>query len=212
MIPVLMITYNRLAYTKQALEALFNVRGAKVYIIDNCSTDGTVEWLKKQKEAWSITYLNKNIGIAGAMNLFLSFTKGAEYVGKVDNDTIVQPDFIEKMLPHMKKADIVQAKHPILKETHPQGFDEWVRGMKSDGALKFNHFVGGSGILFKRSVVNKIPETEWKLYGWRQWQKEHPEIKKAFATDVEVRLLDTDENGNNYPAEYQFYYEETKRL
>lgn len=206
-----MITYNRLEFTKQALKALFNVRGAKVYIIDNCSTDGTVEYLKKQKEAFSISYLNKNIGIAGAMNLFLKMTKDAEFVGKIDNDTIVQPEFIEKMLPHMQKADIVQAKHPILKATHPGGFDQWVKSMKADGTLRFNHFVGGSGILLKRSIVDKIPETEWKLGGWREFQRQRPELKKAFATDVEIKLLDTDENGAQYEA-YPQYYKSTGRI
>lgn len=209
-----MITYNRLHYTKQALEALFNVRGAKIYIIDNGSTDCTIEWLKSQpwKVVWSITYLPKNIGIAGAMNLFLSFTKDAEFVGKCDNDTILPPDFIEKMLPHMNKADLVQAKHPILKETYPGGFDAWVKTMKQDGALRYNHFIGGSGIVFKRSIVDKIPDTEWKLGGWRQWQREHPQYRKAFATDVEIQLLDTNEQGANYSTELESYYKETQRL
>lgn len=212
MIPVLFITYNRLEFTKQALKALFNVRGAKVYIIDNDSTDGTVDYLKKQKEAHSASFLNKNIGIAGAMNLFIKFTESDEYVAKIDNDTIVQADFLEKMLPHMKKADLVQAKHPILKATHPLGFDQWVKTMKQDGPLRFNHFIGGSGILFKRNIVNHIPVTDWKLGGWRQWQREHPEYKKAFATDVEIKLLDTNERGADYLPELKYYYQETQRL
>jgi hypothetical protein len=49
------------------------------------------------------------------------------------------------------------------------------------------------------------------LGGWRQFQREHPELKKAFATDVEVHLLDTNENGADY-SQYPNYYRETKRL
>lgn len=219
MIPILFITYNRLEYTKIALEALLAADHTQVYIIDNGSSDGTQEWLASYLLTcpWEYNWYHKpiynanNLGIAGAMNQFLALTREAEFVGKVDNDTIVPPDFITRMLHHMNKADIVQAKHPILKATHPGGFDSWVASMPADGPLRYNHFVGGSGILFRRSIVQQVPYTDWMLGGWRQFQREHPELKKAFATDVEVRLLDTDENGSDY-SQYPDYYKETKRL
>jgi rhamnopyranosyl-N-acetylglucosaminyl-diphospho-decaprenol beta-1,3/1,4-galactofuranosyltransferase len=68
MIPVLMITYNRLEYTKKALEALFLSQGRKIFIIDNGSSDGTREWLESHpwKMTMNITYNKDNIGIAGA--------------------------------------------------------------------------------------------------------------------------------------------------
>lgn len=212
-IPVLMITYNRLEYTRQALDALFNSRWVKIYIIDNGSTDGTQSWFWEQpwSAAWNIIINDHNQGVAGAMNQFLNRTQDAEFVGKVDNDTIVQPDWCEKLLAHMDKADIVQAKHPILKATHPAGFDDWVKGMPADGALRYHHFVGGSGILFRRNIVKKVPDTEWVLGGWRQFQRDHPQLRKAFATDVQIKLLDTTEDGADY-SKFPDYYRETKRL
>lgn len=108
----------------------------------------------------------------------------------------------------MKKADIVQAKHKLIEASKVGTFDEWTSKMPADGALRFNHFVGGSGILFKRQLVNHIPETENKIMGWRTFQREHPELKKAFATDVEIELLDQD----GYPEEYQEYYKQTGRV
>lgn len=210
MIPILMITYNRLEYTKKALEALEKNKLAYLCIIDNGSTDGTVEWLSSLKSFWiTAKWFNAiNIGIAGAMNQFLELTKQCKYVGKVDNDTIVPPDFIERMLPHMEKADIVQAKHPLIAASGVGTFDQWVSKMPSIGEnLKANHFVGGSGILFRRQLVDRIPETENKIMGWRQWQREHPEVVKAFATDVEIELLD--EHGY---SDYPEYYKQTGRV
>ena len=208
-IPVLMITYNRLEYTKRAYKALSECYGATPFVIDNASTDGTREWLRENvPQFWS---MSENKGISGAMNFFLDHTRNEYFVAKVDNDTIIPPDFLESMMVHMTKADIVQAKHPILKATHPGGFDDWVKNMPSDGALRFNHFVGGSGILFHRQLVDRIPDTDWKLGGWRKWQGMHPKVKKAFATDVEVQLLDTNEDGADY-SQYPEYYRETKRL
>lgn len=215
MIPVLMITYNRMEYSKKAFAALLKVKGAIPFIIDNGSNDGTYDWLCEESIDHSgdieVFTLESNIGIAGAMNLFLEMTKDYQYVGKADNDTLLPRNFIEKMLPHMVKADIVQAKHPLIPASGVGTFDEWVSKMPGDGPLRFNHFVGGSGILFNRAIVDRIPNTEWKLGGWRQWQRDHPEVKKAFATDVEIELLDTNEAGTDY-SKYPEYYKETKRL
>lgn len=208
MIPVLMITYNRLEYTRKALRALFMCH-CGIFVIDNGSTDGTVNYLKEfNRFCINELILNKtNIGIAGAMNQFLELTKDYQYVGKCDNDTLLPSDFIERMLPHMAKADIVQAKHPLIKASGVGTFDEWTSKMPADGALRFSHFVGGSGILFKRQLVDKIPETDNKIMGWRQFQKEHPELRKAFATDVEIELLD-EKGYQDYPE----YYKQTGRV
>jgi glycosyltransferase involved in cell wall biosynthesis len=208
-IPVLMITYNRLEYTKKALPALLNSGCGKVYVIDNGSNDGTVEYLKNIFEPGylDLTLNYENKGIAGAMNQFLQMTKGCEYVAKVDNDTIVPYGWLQIMLQYMDKCDIIQAKHYIIPATDPGGWQGFISKMKNDGTLFFNHFVGGSGILCKRSVVTEIPATQWALGGWREFQRQRPDLVKAFCSDVEIKLLD--EHGyQDYPE----YYKQTKRL
>jgi len=209
MIPILMITYNRLEYTKKALESLFDCLYAKMYIIDNGSTDGTVNWIYNSGFVMGRNFIvnSENKGISYAMNQFLELLDNVYIAGKVDNDTLVPRDFIEKMLPHMGKADIVQAKHKLIDASGVGTFDQWVSKMPADGALRYNHFVGGSGILFKRQLVNHIPETENKIMGWRTFQREHPELKKAFATDVEIELLD-EHSYTDYPE----YYKQTGRV
>jgi glycosyltransferase involved in cell wall biosynthesis len=211
-IPVLMITHNRLAYTKKALEALFNSKGVQVYIIDNASTDGTVEWLESQpwKVAWNIIFNKENRGIADAMNQFLELTKYCNYVGKADNDTLIPQDWAEILLNDLQanNLDIIQAKHPIIPATHPQGWDGFVSNMEQPSpGIFLNHFVGGSGIIFRRDKIHHIPQTEWVLGGWRQFQREHPELKKAFTDHVEVELLDA----HGY-TDFPDYYKRTKRL
>lgn len=214
MIPVLMITYNRLEYTKQAFEALLNsgVGAANIYIIDNNSTDGTQEWLKGQPWARRVILNKENYGVAYAMNQFLEMTPGIEYAGKVDNDTLVTKNWHETLLAkcHSFGIDMIQAKHPIIKATNPKGWNGFTANMKReqrDASILYHHFIGGSGIVFKRWNILKVPETQWKLYGWRQYQREHPELIKAFCEDVEVKLLD--EHGY---TDYPEYYKETGRI
>lgn len=214
-VPVLMITYNRLDYTKTALPALMECTGVRVHVIDNGSTDGTQRWILDQPFINKLHLIlnDQNQGIAGAMNQFLKSTTGYAFCGKVDNDTIAHGtwalDLMEKCVDH--KIDIIQARHPLISAVaNGKNFDEWVAtmpGEKYDASIRYHHFVGGSGIVFKRKTILRIPETEWKLYGWRQYQREHPELRKAFCTSVSVDLLDA-HGFSDYPE----YYKETGRV
>lgn len=216
MIDALMITHNRLEYTKKALAALVESDCAEIFLIDNGSTDETRSWIY-ENFAWEPDefidsdkkikpFEGQGNSIASAMNLFLRHSK-TEYLIKIDNDTIIPPDFCARMMPHMRYADIVQAKHPIIKATDPGGWEGFTKNMKRENGLLYNHFVGGSGIIFKRDKVKLIPETEWVIGGWRQFQREHPELKKAFCEDVEIELLDA-HGYDDYPE----YYKKTRRL
>lgn len=212
-VPVLMITYNRLEYTKKALEALLNSdAGQSICIIDNASTDGTREYLRQLFKHATVLFMPKNFGIAKAMNEFLNLTKKCEFVAKVDNDTLVPPNWCHiltnKLIEH--KIDMIQAKHHIIPATHPDGWEGFTKNMKrekNDPSIYYNSFIGGSGIVFRRDKVNAIPETEWKLGGWRRFQLEHTELKKAFCDELEIKLLD--EHGY---GDYVDYYKETKRI
>ena len=213
-VPVLMITYNRLEYTKQALKALIESDCGTIYIIDNGSTDGTERWLKDKlistnpDHRISCFFMYENTGIAGAMNVFLKLTADQPVVAKVDNDTIVPPDFFNRMLPCLQECHIVQAKHHIIPATDPLGWHHFVKDMREIApGLRVNHFVGGSGILFDRKIVDAIPQTGWMLGGWREFQRHRPDLIKAFYDKVEIKLLD--EHGY---SDYPDYYKQTKRL
>lgn len=210
--PVLMITHNRLEFTKKSLKALKGSNVGKIYIIDNASTDGTVEWLKKQKGIELI--LNKeNKAIAGTMNQFLEMTDGEEFVGKVDNDTVVEPDWLEKLIMHARinNLDIIQAKHHIFHNSY-DSWNEWMSHLTNKNKIYLSQYVGGSGVAInRRTVTPEIPLTSWALGGWTQYQTEHPELRKAFTNEVEVELLDME--GDNEPryGDYPEYYKMVKR-
>lgn len=212
MIPVLLTTYNRLEYTKQALKSLLNADNCAVTVIDNASTDGTAEWLKSlQNSKIKVIYNKENLGVSGAMNQFFELTKDDEWVGKVDNDTLVPPLWATKLMIHARDRgiDIIQAKHPIIRATHKGGWDGLMKGLKKIDQGTYQHIcVGGSGILIRRSVIKEpLPKTDWILGGWFDWQLAHPEIKKTFYEGVEIKLLDEKGYGD-YPE----YYKNTGRI
>lgn len=208
---VLFLTYQRPEYTKQAFNALLDSDCGNIIVIDNGSNYGLPLWLSQQASDRVTILLNgKNLGISGAMNQFLSLSNGCEFVGKIDSDTIVKNDWWNILKNDLieNNLDAIQCKHHIIKETNPNGWDGFTSKMKNPKlGIFLNHFIGGSGIIFRREKVNNIPNTNSAIMGWREFQKQNPNFKVGFSENTEIKLLD---EGGYY--DYPEYYKETGRI
>ena len=99
-----MVTFNRLEFTKQAIDAVasFTNFPYALTVVDNCSQDGTQDTLKELKRRGvikNLVLLNENIGVARASNLAWQQEPQAGYYLKLDNDIVVQkPDWLNRMV------------------------------------------------------------------------------------------------------------------
>ncbi len=89
-----MVTFNRLAFTRRAIEALvLNTDYPHVLtVVDNASTDGTREYLLEQKKNGAIRNLilmDENIGVAKASNIAWITEPEAGFYLKLDNDIVI---------------------------------------------------------------------------------------------------------------------------
>lgn len=100
MIPIILQTYNRISYTMQVIASIHNhiLHQYSLIVIDNASTDGTVEYLQLMKKLNIIQHLilnTENLGIAEPKNQGLdivrelSKTQEIKYVCLTDNDIVV---------------------------------------------------------------------------------------------------------------------------
>lgn len=90
MIDLLIVSYNTQDKLERALTTLNSdyAPGAwKLYIADNGSTDGSVEWLKQHSHLYNIEniWFNENIGYAGAINQMAAQTD-SEYLAALNAD------------------------------------------------------------------------------------------------------------------------------
>ena len=98
------VTYNRLELLKENLEALkkqtYSI--SKIVIIDNHSTDATKDYLELYKDdsKYIVIRTDKNIGGSGGFSLGLkeSVKSGCDYTWLMDDDTIPEPDALEKLV------------------------------------------------------------------------------------------------------------------
>jgi rhamnopyranosyl-N-acetylglucosaminyl-diphospho-decaprenol beta-1,3/1,4-galactofuranosyltransferase len=91
------VTNNRLALLEECLAALKRQSFllADLIVVDNGSTDGTIDWLKKQHGLSVIE--QENLGGSGGFytGLKAALATGAEWVWLMDDDTICSPDSLQ---------------------------------------------------------------------------------------------------------------------
>ena len=108
---IITLTYNNLHYTKKYIESLYkNTKDFELILVDNGSTDGTVDYIK------SLPYNNikliineENLGYAKGNNQGIAAAEG-EYIGFLNNDILLPSnwfDEIEKVFIAEEKAGFV---------------------------------------------------------------------------------------------------------
>lgn len=197
-IPILMITWNRLEYTKQAIKSIIDNSDLpfKLFIFDNNSADDTKEYLENLKNKQiEIFHSKKNTGLVPPMNYFFNKFCNYKYVAKVDNDTIVGKDWLSKLKEVLDEYPLlaVEGNHYLMLSYNIKENDDYFKCLFSvdfkDGKLYFSDLVGGTGTLIRTALIDEIPEMEGSLSGWIQYQVTK-QIPSAFYTGVWINRLD----------------------
>jgi len=95
-------TYNRSGDLLECITSL-NLAGIndnKIIVVDNYSQDDTVVTIQKIHPEIKLITLDKNFGATGASNIGFKYAlqNQAEFVLRLDSDTVVSPDFVEPLM------------------------------------------------------------------------------------------------------------------
>lgn len=97
-VTVLMPTYNVAPYVREAIDSVLQqtYHDFELLIIDDCSTDNTVEVVRNIDDPRiHIVQNEKNVGLAENLNRGLSHIT-TEYVARMDGDDIAEPFWLER--------------------------------------------------------------------------------------------------------------------
>lgn len=101
----LVLNWNRPEDTLECLESLVNQRGVtlKVLVVDNGSTDDSVERIRRHYPKVEIIASTENLRFAGGANLGFRYAldHDADYVFFINNDAFVADDALSVMLAHV---------------------------------------------------------------------------------------------------------------
>lgn len=106
---VVIPNYNGKQYLEKCLLSLQQCKNThfEIIVVDNGSTDGSVELINKQFPTVKSIFLSHNTGFAKAVNIGLKEVS-TNYVLLLNNDIVVESDFVDQMEKAM--------------ERHPNGF------------------------------------------------------------------------------------------
>lgn len=162
-IRILMITHKRPAYTAASLRRLCESvpEEARVTVWDNASGEDmrtVLEPFENHPRIEKIIYHPRNDKLWGPTNWFWANSGDAEFLSKVDDDCLVPLQWCETLL--QAHRDIPEAGVLACWHFQPEDFDERLAPRKiqhfASHRIMRNCWVGGSGYLMKRAVVDKI--------------------------------------------------------
>jgi len=102
---VVVVNWNGIEYLIGCLAGLGaqTYRPLEVILVDNGSTDGSVELVQEEFPWVKLVQSPNNVGFAGGCNLGLKAAQGA-YVAVLNNDAIAYPTWLEEMVAAMASA------------------------------------------------------------------------------------------------------------
>jgi GT2 family glycosyltransferase len=114
---VVIISWNTRDLTRNCLQTLFpELEGMdnEVWVVDNASTDDSVEMIKKEFPSIKLILNRENVGFARANNQVLREVSG-EYYLLLNTDTLIPPNSIKTLVDYLDKNQDVGAVGPQLK-------------------------------------------------------------------------------------------------
>ena len=162
-------TYNCERFVKKTISSVLNQKyeNFELLIIDDCSSDKTVDIVKSIKDKRIKLFVNnKNSGAAYSRNKALALAKG-DYIAFLDGDDLWAEDKLEKQIAFMEKNNVMfsYTDYELIDE-HDQSLGVYYTGPRKVTYRKFLHidYVGTSTVVYKREIYPdlKIPDDIFK--------------------------------------------------
>lgn len=103
---VVIPNYNGIIFLKDCLESVMDQSedAYDVIVVDNASTDGSVEFIRKNFPEIRLLEMDTNTGFSKAVNIGIDESK-TEFVILLNNDTVIERDFILELANTIEKNE-----------------------------------------------------------------------------------------------------------
>ncbi len=99
LVSVTLVTYNSGRFIKRCLESVLAQKYPlkEIIVVDNASTDGTIDILEQFEDTCQVYYNDENVGFAAAQNQAILRSQGA-WVLTLNPDVLLLPNFIQALV------------------------------------------------------------------------------------------------------------------
>jgi len=177
---IVVLQYNRSESTIGCLNSVKELDHHDLYtiVVDNNSQknhlDNTRNWVNSQsfgqtQDKFTLIESKENLGYAGGNNLGIKYAleQGAEYVLILNNDTVISPDLLDKLVAVAESDPNIGAVSPAIKESTGEtvyyGKVSWLKSELKHSTTKptqkylnNKEYLIGTAILIKRSALEKV--------------------------------------------------------
>lgn len=201
LIYIILVNYNGYIDTIDCVESLRKIKylNYKILIIDNASTNDSLNYIKQSLADCIIIESKQNLGFAGGNNIGIKYAleNGADYVLLLNNDTIVENDFLDKLVEVAQKDNnigVVGGKiyyhsnpkkiwysggkiNKFTGSTKHLGVDETDKGQYDN--LTYTEYVTGCMMLVSRKAIEKAGMMDEKYFLYYEETDWNIKIKNA---------------------------------
>lgn len=134
---IVLLNWNTYSETKACLSSLKEVsyKNADVVVVDNNSQDDSADKLESEFEWITLIRNDTNRGFAGGCNVGIEYFKHRDYkyVLLLNNDTVVEPGFIEPLVQTAEAHQCVAGVSSVIEYKDDEGI--WFAGGEFDPIL-----------------------------------------------------------------------------
>lgn len=172
-IAAVVVTFNRLELLKQCIQSLRiqTYKLDEIIVINNSSTDGTLEWLNQQKDLTIIT--QENSGSAGGQHTGIktAYEKGHDWILCTDDDTSFDGNYIRILMEYAISKGILFLGGSVINEKNELLVNH--RGLLKEKIIKekiqipidiqgytsqivFVQFISFVGMILNRTIIDRV--------------------------------------------------------
>jgi glycosyltransferase involved in cell wall biosynthesis len=162
----MLVTHNRARYTSLTLPRLLETcpEGSRVWVWHNGSDRDVLDVIDQHRghpRLHRVHHSPENVGLRPALNWLWTEAEG-EFLSKVDDDSLMEPGWVE----HLMQAHHAWSGFGVLGSWRfPE--EDWDEALASRKIAEMhgvrilrNHWVQGSGHMFRRSLVGELGALE----------------------------------------------------
>ena len=215
---IIILNYKNREDTIMCLESLRKIsyENYHMVVVDNDSQDGSYEFLKEHEKDCCVIQSGENRGYAAGNNIGIRYAleHHADYVCILNNDVVVEPDFLTVLIQYMESAPETGMAGPVVYEFNERdkiqsaGFSITVRTGSTSPLMQgknnsdirmsiekdnvtFCDGLSGTCLLARKEVLEKvglIPECYFLFFEEMEWclrvQKAGYRLATVFNTGV----------------------------
>ncbi len=174
---IVISTYNQLETLKLSMESLRrqirNPKSFEIIIADDCSSDGTDEFVKRQRYPIFLKYSRSDSRQGRAVNRNRGFQKAAgQWIIFLDGDMVPQADFIDA---YFNSWDEFPDSVVIGSWAYPSGWkiSPWQKYLASRGRLVMSHgakvpgkYFNSGNFAIMKTTIDKLCGFDTAFEGW----------------------------------------------